>query len=134
MSTTATSSDVGTAPAEGRITDNGELSPFRSGIRRILDRTPVPVIPLALKGLWGSFFSRRGGAAMTKPFRRGIFSRVGLEAGPAMAPTAVTPDRIRGSARAAIEEAGTRAAAYAPIRVGNALWGALKVGADCTPD
>src|SRR5438105_12497419 len=82
---------------EGRITDNGELSPFRSGIRRILDRTPVPVIPLALKGLWGSFFSRRGGAAMTKPFRRGISSRIGLEAGPAMAPAAVTPETLQGT-------------------------------------
>ena len=34
------------ALAEGRITDNGELYPFRSGIGRIVARTPVPVVPL----------------------------------------------------------------------------------------
>ena len=45
----------------------------------------MPVVPLALQNLWGSFFSRAGGAAMTKPFRRGLFSRVGLVAGDAVA-------------------------------------------------
>ena len=52
---------------EGRITDTGELYPFRPGIKRILEATPVPVVPMALRGLWGSFFSRKGGAAMSKP-------------------------------------------------------------------
>src|SRR6185369_5455249 len=70
---------VGIFP-EGRITDTGEMYPFRGGVKRIIDRTPVPVVPLALKGLWGSFFSRQDGKAMTKPFRRGLFSRIALEA------------------------------------------------------
>ena len=51
---------------EGRITDTGELYPFRPGIKRILETTPVPVVPIALRGLWGSFFSRKDGAAMTQ--------------------------------------------------------------------
>jgi hypothetical protein len=80
---------------EGRITDNGDLYPFRPGIRRIVDRTPVPVIPLALKGLWGSFFSRHGGPAMSKPFRRGLFSRIALEAAPAVAPAVATPESLQ---------------------------------------
>ena len=80
---------------EGRITDTGELYPFRGGIKRIIDRTPVPVVPLALKGLWGSFFSRRGGPAMTKPFRRGIWSRIGLEVAPAVAPAAASPEALQ---------------------------------------
>jgi 1-acyl-sn-glycerol-3-phosphate acyltransferase len=80
---------------EGRITDTGELYPFRGGIRRIVERTPVPVVPLALKGLWGSFFSRRGGAAMTRPFRRGIFSRIGLVAAPAVSPVNATPEELQ---------------------------------------
>ena len=66
---------------EGRITETGEIYPFRTGITRIVERTPVPVVPMALKGLWGSFFSRHGGAAMTKPFRRGVFSRIGAGGG-----------------------------------------------------
>ena len=45
------------------------------GIERIVDRTPVPVVPMALVGLWGSFFSRRWGRAMSRPFRR-VWSRV----------------------------------------------------------
>jgi 1-acyl-sn-glycerol-3-phosphate acyltransferase len=85
---------VGIFP-EGRITDTGELYPFKGGIKRIVDRTPVPVVPIALKGLWGSFFSRMSGKAMTKPFRRGILSRIGLEVAPAVAPAAVTPETLQ---------------------------------------
>ena len=82
---------------EGRITDTGELYPFRGGIKRIIDRTPVPVIPLALKGLWGSFFSRRDGAAMSNPARiiRRAFSRVELEASAPWAPAVVTPEGLQ---------------------------------------
>jgi 1-acyl-sn-glycerol-3-phosphate acyltransferase len=80
---------------EGRLTDTGEMYQFRTGIRRIVERTPVPVVPLALKGLWGSFFSRRGGAAMTKPFRRGILSKIGLEAQPAVTPDVATPEFLQ---------------------------------------
>lgn len=43
---------------EGKLTPDGEIATFRRGIERILARNPVPVIPLALRGLWGSFFSR----------------------------------------------------------------------------
>ena len=85
---------VGIFP-EGRITDTGELYPFRGGVARIVERTPVPVVPMALKGLWGSFFSRCGGAAMTKPFRRGIFSKIGFEVAPAMSPAEATPEALR---------------------------------------
>lgn len=49
---------------EGKITHDGEMNPFRPGIEKIIERTPVPVIPLALRGLFGSFFSRMGGRAM----------------------------------------------------------------------
>lgn len=43
---------------EGGITHDGELQPFRPGIERILERRPVPVIPIGVSGLWGSWFSR----------------------------------------------------------------------------
>ena len=55
---------------EGRLTANGDLGPFRPGIERVVARTPVPVVPMALRGLWGSFFSRKDGRAMSRPFRR----------------------------------------------------------------
>jgi 1-acyl-sn-glycerol-3-phosphate acyltransferase len=80
---------------EGRITDTGELYPFRPGIRRVLDRTPVPVIPLALKGLWGSFFSRRHGRAMSNLRALSPFRRIALEGAPAIAAPDVTPERLQ---------------------------------------
>jgi hypothetical protein len=56
----------------------------------------VPVVPLALQNLWGSFFSRiEKGAAMVRPFRRGIFTPVGLVAGPALPAAAVSPLVLR---------------------------------------
>ena len=62
---------------------------------KLLESNPVPVVPLALQNLWGSFLSRKDGSAMTKPFRRGLFSPVGLVAGDAVAPAAVTPNALR---------------------------------------
>ena len=44
---------------EGTITRNGEINRFKSGLKRALKTTPVPVIPMALRGLWGSAFSRQ---------------------------------------------------------------------------
>ncbi len=85
---------VGIFP-EGNITRDGELQPFRSGITRILADNPVPVVPMALSGLWGSFFSRVDGEAMKKPFRRGLFSDIALRVGAPLAPTEVTPDGLR---------------------------------------
>lgn len=87
---------VGIFP-EGRITQDGEIGLFRTGVSRIVERTPVPVVPMALKGLYGSFFSRQGGAAMTRPFRRGAFSRIALEVAPALAPAQATPEILRES-------------------------------------
>ncbi len=80
---------------EGRITDSGELYPFRPGVQRIVGRTPVPVVPMALQGLWGSFFSRKDGPAMSKPLRRGMFSKIALVVGAAVAPAAATPEQLQ---------------------------------------
>jgi 1-acyl-sn-glycerol-3-phosphate acyltransferase len=85
---------VGIFP-EGRITDSGELYPFRPGVTRILERDPVPVIPLALQGLWGSFFSRKGGPAMSKPFRRPLFSKIAVVGAAPVAPAEATPANLQ---------------------------------------
>jgi 1-acyl-sn-glycerol-3-phosphate acyltransferase len=80
---------------EGAITRDGALGEFKGGVMKLLETNPVPVIPLALQNLWGSFFSRAGGKAMRQPFRRGLFSRVGLVAGGAVEPREVTPAGLR---------------------------------------
>jgi 1-acyl-sn-glycerol-3-phosphate acyltransferase len=72
---------------EGAITRDGSLQPFKAGIMKVLERARAegvepPVIPMALTNLWGSFFSRiEEKGAMVRPFRRGMFNRVGLNVG-----------------------------------------------------
>lgn len=80
---------------EGGLTPDGEVQVFRPGISRILESDPAPVVPMALSGLWGSYFSRVEGAAMKKPFRRGLCSRIALRVAPAMAPKAATPAELQ---------------------------------------
>ncbi len=83
---------------EGRITDTGELYPFKSGAMRIAERNHVPVIPLALRGLWGSWTSRASGRAFTalpRPLRKGISSRLELVVGSPIASSALTAETIR---------------------------------------
>lgn len=85
---------VGLFP-EGQVTASGDMNPFRPGIKRIVERNPAPVVPMGLGGLWGSFFSRKGGPAMTRPLRRGMFNRVELNIGVPIAPDAVSPEALR---------------------------------------
>ena len=81
---------------EGGITRDGTLGEFKAGVMKLLQTHPVPVVPLALQNLWGSYFSRvEQGQAMVRPFRRGLFSPVGLVAGTALAPSMVTPAGLR---------------------------------------
>ncbi|MGJ8522872.1 Lysophospholipid transporter LplT [Carnimonas sp. R-84981] len=51
---------------EGRLTRDGNIAEFRRGVETILKRDPVPVIPAAISGLWGSWGSYRRG----RPFKR----------------------------------------------------------------
>ena len=44
---------------EGALTRDGNIAPFKSGVEKILERRPVPVVPMALKNMWGSMWSRR---------------------------------------------------------------------------
>ena len=80
---------------EGAISRDGAMAEFKGGVMKLLETNPVPVVPLALQNLWGSFFSRAGGRAMSRPFRRGFFNRVDLVAGEPVAPSAATPVALR---------------------------------------
>ena len=86
---------------EGGITRDGQLQPFKGGIVKILERAQaegldVPVIPMALTNLWGSYFSRiEQGGAMVRPFRRGGFNRVGLNVGAPVPGQGLEPEQLR---------------------------------------
>ncbi len=74
---------------EGEITKTGEINSFKRGVEHIVRRTPVTVVPLALQGVWGTFFSRKGGRAMaTWPTR--LWSKIVVASGAPLAPEAVS--------------------------------------------
>lgn len=81
---------VGLFP-EGKLTSDGEMNAFKGGIRKILDRTPVPVIPLALRGLWQSVFARNR-VKLRQAIR--LFPVIGMAVGEPVHPTAATPESL----------------------------------------
>lgn len=83
---------------EGRITDTGELYPFKQGAVKIAERNRVPVVPMALRGLWGSWTSRKSGrafAALPRPLKQGLSSELELAVGAPIAPTGVTAEKLQ---------------------------------------
>jgi len=81
---------------EGKLTLDGELSPFRRGIERIIATSPVPVVPLSLNGLWGSRFSRQREGK--KPLGK-LWSRITLRVGSALPPNEVSVERVEREVR-----------------------------------
>jgi 1-acyl-sn-glycerol-3-phosphate acyltransferase len=80
---------------EGRLTDTGEMNEFKGGVKKIIDRSPVPVIPMALRGLWGSTLTRAEGNPFERSFRRGPFSKLSLVVGAPVDPAAATPEFLQ---------------------------------------
>ncbi len=77
---------------EGRLTADGEMSEFRGGIMKVLARTPVPVVPVALSGLWQSLFARNRDKLRHVAK---LFPRIGLAVGEPFSPDTVTPEGLR---------------------------------------
>jgi len=87
---------------EGQLTRDGEIGKFRPGVSRILERTPVAVIPMALSGLWRSIFSRNRDKWKVAV----LFPSVSLAAGPALAPSAASPEALHAVIRRLASIAG----------------------------
>ena len=66
---------------EGGLTKDGGIATFRPGVDQILARRPVPVVPLALRGMWGSIFSRRDSALHRSRLPRRFWSKIELVGG-----------------------------------------------------
>ena len=86
----AASELIGLFP-EGRLTSDGEMGEFRGGIMRVLARSPVPVVPMALSGLWQSLFARNRDKLRHVAT---LFPRVRLAVGEPLAPETVTPQGL----------------------------------------
>jgi 1-acyl-sn-glycerol-3-phosphate acyltransferase len=85
---------------EGGLTRDGEIAKFRPGVERILKRDPVPVIPMALQGLWGSMFSRYDKSLTRYLLPRRLWSRVGLMVGKTRPPETATAAALEADVRA----------------------------------
>jgi 1-acyl-sn-glycerol-3-phosphate acyltransferase len=82
---------------EGRLTKTGDIDGFRPGIERILAETAVPVVPMALQGLWGSFFSHHGNGAFK--FKGRFWSKISLHASEALPASAATAAELERQVR-----------------------------------
>ena len=77
----------------GTLTPDGVVDEFRRGVEQVLERTPVDTYPMALNGLWGSWFSRKDGPALKKK-PRARWARVALSIGTAVRPEAATAESL----------------------------------------
>jgi 1-acyl-sn-glycerol-3-phosphate acyltransferase len=84
---------------EGGLTRDGAIATFRPGVEKILARRPVPVVPMALRGLWGSVWSRRdsmmGRSRLPRRFRARVELVVDAPAEPHMASAGELETRVR---------------------------------------
>ena len=84
---------------EGKLTTTGEMNEFRGGVAKIVERSKVPVIPMALRGLWGSVFTRDPGNLFERSFSRGWRSKLALAVGVPVKPQEATPEYLHEQVR-----------------------------------
>jgi len=90
---------------EGALTRDGQIATFRTGVEKILARRPVPVVPMALRGLWGSVWSKRDSMLHRSRLPRRFRARVELVIDVAVAPemaTAASLEKRVGELRGAL--------------------------------
>ena len=80
---------------EGGLTRDGQIATFRPGVEKILARRPVPVVPMALRGLWGSMWSRRRKLRLPRRFRARVELVVDAVRSPEQSSAAALEARVR---------------------------------------
>ena len=92
---------------EGQLTTDGEVGPFRKGLLKILERNPVPVVPVGLRGLWGSYFSRKKPGLLKWPGH--YMEKIEMMVGEPLPPT-VSLDQVRAHVCALVAAGGAERA------------------------
>ena len=87
---------VGIFP-EGSLTQDGDIAEFRGGVMKMLEKTPVPVVPMALSGLWRSLFARN---RHNLRYLNRLFPRIRLAVGEPVAPGEVSPQKLQAAVQA----------------------------------
>jgi 1-acyl-sn-glycerol-3-phosphate acyltransferase len=90
---------------EGALTKDGEIAPFKSGVEKILERAaaagrPVPVVPMALRGMWASMWSRRDSRLGRMRVPRRFRAHVDVAVAPPMPGEGVTAAALEAQVRA----------------------------------
>ena len=85
---------------EGALTKDGEMAPFKSGVEKILERRPVPVIPMALRNMWGSMWSRRDSRLGRMRVPRRLRAHVEVVAGAPVDGATATAESLEAKVRA----------------------------------
>ncbi|WP_058835655.1 MFS transporter [Luteimonas abyssi] len=85
---------------EGRLTADGGIAPFRGGVERILARRPVPVVPMALRNMWSSMWSRHDSRLRRMRLPRRVRAPIDVMAGPPLDGTTATAATLEAQVRA----------------------------------
>ncbi|MGY1410903.1 MFS transporter [Luteimonas sp. A611] len=94
---------VGIFP-EGALTKDGEIAAFKSGVEKILERAAargqvVPVVPMALRGMWSSMWSRRDSRLGRMRVPRRFRAHIGVAAEAPVHDPAVTAEQLEARVR-----------------------------------
>ncbi|WP_369039322.1 MFS transporter [Stenotrophomonas maltophilia] len=85
---------------EGALTRDGQIAPFKSGVEKILERRPVPVVPMALRGMWSSMWSRRDTRLGRMRVPRRFRATIEVVAGPGVEGRSTDAARLEAQVRA----------------------------------
>jgi 1-acyl-sn-glycerol-3-phosphate acyltransferase len=90
---------VGIFP-EGALTRDGDIAKFKGGVEKILARRPVPVVPMALRGMWVSMWSKRDSRLRRMRVPRRFRAHIEVLAGPPQDGTQATAESLEAQVRA----------------------------------
>ncbi|MFC5576771.1 MFS transporter [Lysobacter niabensis] len=90
---------VGIFP-EGALTRDGDIARFKSGVEKILERRPVPVVPMALRGMWSSMWSHRDNRLGRMRVPRRFRAHVEVAAAATMEPATASAEVLEAKVRA----------------------------------
>lgn len=79
---------------EAFITRDGEMIPFKDGFVRLAKEMKVPVVPIAITGLWGSWFTRSNGKALSGFPLRKLWAKIGINIGKPVPYTEASADLL----------------------------------------
>ncbi|MEO7251469.1 MAG: MFS transporter [Arenimonas sp.] len=89
---------VGIFP-EGGLTKDGEIDSFRPGVERVLATRPVPVVPMALRGMWDSMWSRQDSRLRRMRLPRRFRARIEIVAGAPLSAEAASAAALEAKVR-----------------------------------